>query len=309
MKHVMCVCLCIGIMLMASVSVSGAALDKSEADALAEQYDVSEYSVTMIEGDVTTTVSSADNAPLVFEAGSLGKPVVAYICLQLAKEDKLSLDDTITQYLEPAWLTEDHRMASIKIHQLLSHTAGFSPSFEMGVDKRLYFEPGSHFSYSGVGYIFLQKIIERVYGGTLQQAAQEYVFVPLQMHNSTFETTPTVTPYVRTSSLVLYIVLVWCAAALVLFIIGFLIGLITKFKYYSKRALFAGSIVAGFIVDMILLAIVFPRMVIPAMIFGGIGFVVLWVTRKSKRLFYVLFSAYVLISTAIGLTLYTTCGA
>jgi len=28
-------------MLMASVSVSGAALDKSEADALAEQYDVS----------------------------------------------------------------------------------------------------------------------------------------------------------------------------------------------------------------------------------------------------------------------------
>ena len=41
MKHVMCVCLCIGIMLMASVSVSGAALDKSEADALAEQYDVS----------------------------------------------------------------------------------------------------------------------------------------------------------------------------------------------------------------------------------------------------------------------------
>jgi len=233
----------------------------------------------------------------------LGKPVVAYICLQLAKEDKLSLDDTITQYLEPAWLTEDHRMASITIHQLLSHTAGFSPSFEMGVDKRqrLYFEPGSHFSYSGVGYIFLQKIIERVYGGTLQQAAQEYVFVPLQMHNSTFETTPTVTPYVRTSSLVVYIVLVWCAAALVLFIIGFLIGLITKFKYYSKRALFAGSIVAGFIVDMILLAIVLPRMVIPAMIFGGIGFVVLWVTRKSKRLFYVLFSAYVLISTAIGL--------
>ena len=301
MKRVMCVCLCAGTMLMASVSVAGAVLDKSEADALADQCCVSEYSVTMIDGGITTTVSSADNAPLVFEAGSLGKPVAAYVCLQLAKEERLSLDDTITQYLEPDWITEDNRMASITIRQLLSHTAGFSPSFEMGVDKRLYFEAGSHFSYSGVGYIYLQKIVERVYGGTFQQAAQEYVFVPLQMHNSTFEAMPTVAPHVRTSSLVVYIVLVWCAAAIVLYVIGFLIGLITKFKYYSKRTLFAVSVAAGFIVDMVLLTIALPRMLITAMIFGGVGFVMLWATKKSKRLFYIFFSAYILISAAIGL--------
>jgi len=30
------------------------------------------------------------------------------------------------------------------------------------LDKKIYFEPGTNYQYSGVGYIYLQKIIEKV---------------------------------------------------------------------------------------------------------------------------------------------------
>ena len=291
----------IGTLLISSMGVVEAGISQSELEALAGQYNIHDYAVTTIEDGVIHTVSSADDAPLVFEAGSLGKPVAAYLCLQLAKGGRMSLDDAIGQYLDADWLTEDDRLQSITIRQLLSHTAGFSPSFETGVDKRLYFEPGSRFSYSGVGYIYLQQIIESVYGGTLEQAAQEYVFCPLGMQNSTFEAMLTTTPYVKTSSLVVYIIFVWCAAALVIYLLGFVFGLLTKFKFYSKRNLFVGSAVVGFIADVLLLAIVLPRLMIPALVFGGVGLFVLWATRKSKRLFYVIFSAYMIISAVSGL--------
>lgn len=102
-------------------------------------------------------------------------------------------------------LTDDERIYDITLKQLLCHTAGFSPSFELGVDKKIYSDPGEKFCYSGVGYIYLQNVIENVSGMTIEQAAQYYVFEPLGMNNSTFEHVKTVTPYMKLSSVVIYI--------------------------------------------------------------------------------------------------------
>lgn len=81
--------------------------------------------------------------------------------------------------------------------QLLKHTAGFSPSFELGVDKKLYSHPDSEFRYSGVGYIYLQNVIETISGMNLEQTATYYVFQPLGMKNSIFKNRKTVTPYMK----------------------------------------------------------------------------------------------------------------
>ena len=130
--------------------------------------------------------------------------IAAYICVKLNDQGKINLNDKITKYLDKGWITDDPRFKKITIAQLLSHSAGFSPSYELGVDKNIYFEPGSQFSYSGVGYMYLQEIIERVTNLSFDEAANEYVFQPLHMHSSTFSSANTVTPFIKTSSLTIY---------------------------------------------------------------------------------------------------------
>ncbi len=137
----------------------------------------------------------------VFELASNGKVIGAYIALKLVDEGKLRLDDSIALFLDESFFTDDKRIYDITLRQLLCHTAGFSESFELGIDKKLYSNPGEKFRYSGVGYIYLQNVIENVSGMTMEQAANRYVFEPLGMVNSTFEHAKTVTPYMRLSSL------------------------------------------------------------------------------------------------------------
>lgn len=129
----------------------------------------------------------------------------AYIALKLVDEGKLNLEDKIASFVDPALLTNDERLYDITLKQLLCHTAGFSASFELGIDKKIYSDPGEKFCYSGVGYIYLQNVIESVSGMTMERAAKYYVFDPLGMKNSTFENIRTVTPYMNLSSVVIYI--------------------------------------------------------------------------------------------------------
>jgi CubicO group peptidase (beta-lactamase class C family) len=273
-----------------------------EISALAETYNIRDYSVTATENGITNTVSS-NEAVMIFEAGSISKPVTAYICLELVSEGRLSLDDKITKFLSGKWVTNDARIENITIRQLLSHTAGFSPSYEFGVDRKIYFAPGSRFSYSGVGYIYLQEIIENVYGGTLEEAAEQYVFEPLKMENSTFAKSKTITPYVNSPFYVLCTIGVWLIASIVVFIIGMLIGLLTKFKFFKKMSLLIFSIIIGFVIEVILLGFIMPRMIIPALIIGVIGVLVLFLTRKLKKKMFLIFGGFMILTALLGFAL------
>ena len=270
---------------------------------LARLNNVQTYSVTYVENGTFTTINSSDKEQFVFEAASLSKPVVAYICMQLVKESQISLDDTIAQHLSEQWTLGDTRFNNITVRQLLSHTAGFSPSYEIGIDKNIYFEPGKYFSYSGVGYIYLQQVIETITGETLEQLAHQYVFSPLSMQNSTFAASSTVTPFVNTSSLVLYIIVVWSVISIVIFILGLILGLITKFKFFNKNLLFYMSIAIAFISAIVLIAIIIPRMILPALVFGTISFLILWITRKGKRLFCTVFLCFIALCSLLGILL------
>ena len=294
------------VVLCTSTTTVFANITNSEIVEIATQNNINTFSVTYIENGAITTISNSNREALVFEAGSISKVVAAYICMQLIEEEILHLDDTIAQYLSDDWITNDARFEAITIRQLLSHTAGFSPSFEMGVDRRVYFEPGSRFSYSGVGYIYLQQILENTTGETFEQLAQRYVFAPLNMHNSTFENVRTVTPFVNASSLILYTVVVWSAIILILFILGGITGLITKFRYFDKKTLFFTCVSAGFIFTFILLVImgsVISRMIVPLSLFGLVGFIILWLFRKNQKLYYVVFSGYILLCLTFGFLL------
>jgi CubicO group peptidase (beta-lactamase class C family) len=121
----------------------------------------------------------------VFEAASLSKPVFTYGVLKLVDQGKLDLDTPLSSYLPKPYIP-DARVGKITARLVLSHRTGF-PNWR-GDDGTLpiYFPPGERFSYSGEGYIYLQRVVEQITGKPLDAYMDEAVFKPLGMTNSSY---------------------------------------------------------------------------------------------------------------------------
>ena len=132
--------------------------------------------------------SSAGKDPVtdetVFEAASLSKPVCAYAVLKLADAGKLDLDAPLARYLPGDYIEGDERVRRITVRMVLSHTPGFPNWRPRGKPLVLHFEPGERFSYSGEGYVYLQKVIEHLTGEPLNAVVTRLVFEPLGMAGS-----------------------------------------------------------------------------------------------------------------------------
>lgn len=222
----------------------------------------------------------------VFELASNGKVIGAYIALKLVDEGKLRLDDSIAPFLDDSFITDDKRIYDITLRQLLCHTAGFSASFELGVDKKLYSNPGEKFRYSGVGYIYLQNVIENVSGMTMEQAANWYVFEPLGMDNSTFEHAKTVTPYMRLSSIVIYAFTVFLIAFMGFLLIAFVIGKVTKFRFFLFRKSVPVCFMLGGIVNTLFVLYVVPKVAVIFWLCFAVMGLFLFLARKKEKIFY-----------------------
>ena len=259
-----------------------------EAELMADSHDINGYSIACYENNKIVFENYGDgiNEKSVFELASNGKVISAYIALKLVDEGKLNLEGRIAPFLDDSLITDDERIYDITLKQLLCHTAGFSTSFELGVDKKIYSNPGDKFCYSGVGYIYLQNVIENVSGMTIEQAANCYVFEPFGMNNSTFEHVKTVTPYMRLSSVVTYTFAVFIIVFIVLLIIAFVAGKMTKFRFFSFRgSLPACFLIAGIVNILLLLHIVSKVVVIFGLYFAFMG-LFLFLSRKNAKVFY-----------------------
>lgn len=124
----------------------------------------------------------------VFDIGSLTKQFTAAAILKLEMQEKLSVRDPISKYLDG--VPEDRK--GITIHQLLTHTAGFTDS--LGEDEewigkedflKLAFqsEPltSGRYSYSNVGYSILAAIVEKASGQEYEHFLREQLFLPAGM--------------------------------------------------------------------------------------------------------------------------------
>jgi len=128
----------------------------------------------------------------------------------LAEQGKLDLDVPVARYLKrwkmPASSFTDK--SPITMRQLLSHTAGMSQGgyadFHLGDDIpttldtlnglklprykkpiEVMFAPGTQWEYSGGGYVIAQIALEDITGRSLQALAQDMLFTPLGMKNTT----------------------------------------------------------------------------------------------------------------------------
>jgi CubicO group peptidase (beta-lactamase class C family) len=131
---------------------------------------------------------ASTNAPIddetVFEAASLSKPVFAYAVLKLVDAGVVDLDTPVVKYL-PGDYVDDPRFRAITPRRVLSHTTGF-PNWRSGSNLTIHFAPGERFSYSGEGFVYLQKAVERTTGQTLEALMKRLVFGPLGMKTSSY---------------------------------------------------------------------------------------------------------------------------
>ena len=120
----------------------------------------------------------------------LGPTMIAF---KLMEEGRLALYDTIGDFLPQA--PADKR--DITIFQLMTHTAGFHPSFlleklcetpadvlQVLMEQPLAYAPGSGPEYSCMGYITLAKLLEKIGGKPLDVLAKKMVFDPLGMRHT-----------------------------------------------------------------------------------------------------------------------------
>jgi CubicO group peptidase (beta-lactamase class C family) len=134
---------------------------------------------------------------------SLSKAVFAVLVMKLAEEKVIDLDKPLQEYLPqpiyeytPAtkWhdnyrdLKNDTLYKKITARMCLAHTSGF-PNwrwYEPDEKLRVNFEPGSRYSYSGEGLVYLQVVLEKMLGKSLEEIMQEKIFRPLGMKNSSY---------------------------------------------------------------------------------------------------------------------------
>ena len=272
---------------------------------LAHKYGIKDYSIVYsTNGQITyENFGKGIDENSMFELGSNGKTVAAYIALKLVQEGKIGLDDSIAKYLDSNLITRDERIKAITLRQLLCHTGGFSPSYELGVDKKIYSNPGEEFRYSGVGYIYLQNVIENISGMSLENAARHYVFEPLGMTNSTFEYKKTVTPYIRFSSAVLYSFAGFILAFIVLFILLSVIGALSKFKLFKmKTAFFIAFVVAALLNTVFMLFVLVSKVAFIFWIYFVVVGMIMFFFRKKKGLYFSCMPVVTILILILGFT-------
>jgi CubicO group peptidase (beta-lactamase class C family) len=149
----------------------------------------------------------------IFHWASITKTLTAIAIMQLRDRDKLSLDDSLTDYLpELRKIHNPHgSMDELTIRMALNHSTGLrNPTWPWGGNEdwhpfeptewsqlvamfpytKVEFEPGSRHSYSNPAIIFLGKIIEQLSGDSWETYVQKHILNPLEMHRSYFNHTP-----------------------------------------------------------------------------------------------------------------------
>jgi CubicO group peptidase (beta-lactamase class C family) len=187
----------------------------------------------------------------VFEAASISKAIAAYAALGLVERGVLTLDEPVNHYLSRPWLPASAYAEQITLRQLLSHTSGLSNQVNP-VNKSILFPPGERYEYSGVGFLYLQEVMEQATGKPLEQIAQELVFKPLEMDSSSYVNPPNLMPrlaygHINYGSLLLLVAVLAVAFALTL-LAGLIIQRIRLGRFsLSGKLLWISYVIAAII--------------------------------------------------------------
>jgi D-alanyl-D-alanine carboxypeptidase len=154
-----------------------------------------------------------------FGVGSITKPFTAVLILQLVDEEVLTLDDTVSQWLDDPVVARIPNVDRITVRQLLNHTSGvydyfddespfyqdayFGPgadwarvwtplevlAYADGARHAPYFAPGEGVHYSNTGYVLLALIVEAASGQSYAEELHARITDPLGMADTFYAAT------------------------------------------------------------------------------------------------------------------------
>jgi len=169
---------------------------RAHMDASLKKHKAAAVGITIIKrGEITWTGTFGEQAPGVaatsatmFNVASLAKPVTAEVAMRLISAGKISLDESMTGTWIDADIANDPRHKKLTPRLLLSHQTGFPNWRFQNKDKKLAFtaEPASGFTYSGEGYEYLRRFMEKKTGKSFEVLVAETVFTPVGMSNASF---------------------------------------------------------------------------------------------------------------------------
>jgi len=154
-------------------------------------------------GQINTFAFGPIDDQTMFQAASISKPVFALAVMRLHEQGRLDIDAPAA-HLKYYW-----RKYPVTLAQLLSHTAGTSVHGFSGYGEgpslptveqilrgsppansprvKLKRRPGTHFDYSGGGYVLAQKAVADMLNVDFHTLLRELVLEPCGMRHSTFE--------------------------------------------------------------------------------------------------------------------------
>ncbi len=152
------------------------------------------------------------DAQTIYHWASITKTMTGIAIMQLRDRGLLSLDDPIVRHVPELALAHNPfgDTSAITLRQLMSHSAGFRGGtwpwrehdwqpFEprswaqleaMLPYTQILFRPGTRFSYSNPGIVYLGQVIERLSGEDFEVYVDKNILKPLGMHASYFDRTP-----------------------------------------------------------------------------------------------------------------------
>ncbi len=148
----------------------------------------------------------------IYHWASITKTFTGIAVMQLRDRGLLALDDPIIKYIPELRQVHDPYgdMGEITIRHLMTHSAGFRSATWPWKDKpwqpheptrweqlvamfpytEIEFQPGSKWSYSNPGIIFLGRVIELLTGDNYEVYVDKNILKPLEMYESYFDATP-----------------------------------------------------------------------------------------------------------------------
>lgn len=137
-------------------------------------------------GNLETNKSAPLNT--IWNVASLTKPITALVVLKLVNAGKWNLDEPLYHFYTDPDLAKDSNVKKLTTRLVLSHQTGL-PNWRGGEpDGKLTFEfePGTKYQYSGEGYEYLRKALEKKFKKSLANLASELIFIPLKMNDTKF---------------------------------------------------------------------------------------------------------------------------
>lgn len=139
-----------------------------------------------------------------FKIASISKLYAAVAITKLAKEERLSLDDKLSDYF-PELVGRIEYADAITIKMMVQHRSGIpnftdNPAYwhneqengkkalEFAIDLPASFKPNKGYEYSNTNYLLLRQIIDDVVEYSHEQYIKEKILIPLNLNNTFFST-------------------------------------------------------------------------------------------------------------------------